>query len=227
MSSSKSSRRGSENAATVTDINDIRKGNEMSDEASGFDEFSADATTNPNPEVDNDNFDAWDSDAFGDLDIDNLPELTDGTYRMALSEIKLFTPDEQHENPLMHKVRMSVIWSVHVTDDTHPHAHLAGETVTQYFDLYPRFQQALVKNAKDITEVKNSVKKLKRQLRDPLKYTGKFHPKAFKELYLNLLADVEVRVNYSEKAEKNFANVQNISPVADDADEAAWSGSSY
>jgi len=212
MSSSKSRRDGSENEASVTDINAAKSflnnelgAQEMTD---GFDAFANNSNDSVN---DDDSASAWDSNFFGDFDTENLPELTDGTYKMRLSNAYPFDPNpaDADLDPNLVKNIFVVEWCVEDGTD------FDGETASQRFDIYPKCKTENL-TPKQKAEVRNAIKKLKYELLTPLGLTlAGFNPRKFKETYENLMANVDIRVNYSESAGRNFYNIRRggISPI--------------
>ncbi len=221
MSSSKSRSSGSENEASVTNISAAKSllenelgANEMT---GGFDEFASD---NVNNDATEENGNLWEGSFFGDLDTENLQELPDGTHRMCMSDVNWWVVDPDNATSVFTHAKFKVVWSPVEKD-------YAGEEVQQVFDIYPRYKPDQIDDAKKIGEVRKAVKKFKGFLKALGTELSGFHPVKFKETYKGIVADLEIRNSYSEKFERNFPNVNGISPVANDGSDSSGGFSDY
>lgn len=179
--------------------------------ASGFDEFTPEGSSNTDDSP-QDVLSVFDSNFFGDMDVDNLPELTDGSYPFRLAGISTFHYDADEVNNRAEQDILIWEWKIDDPENNAGVGHLHGESLQQRFNIHPKYNDKTA-TPEERAKVRDDVRKLKRQLEKfdiPLKG---FNPRKLKDDYVDkLLAMIEVRVNYSEKNDAWYRNIRSIEP---------------
>ncbi len=146
--------------------------------------------------------------AFGDIDINNLPEIKDGTYTFMGSDVRVFKLDARPDEEAAGITKYSMIVEFTLEDSESP---FNGEVVSERIVIYPTANLNLP--PKIVADIKESVRKLKRFLGKINYRVEGFTPAKFKRDMVGMYFDIEVKVNVKEDAV--YKNIKDITLKTD------------